>query len=351
VYVADSGNARIEEMSGATQTTVGFTGLQNPYGVAVDGSGDIYVADADAGNVQKLAGETQTTVGFTGLDTPDGIAVDSAGDLFVADAGNNDVVELPSAGSQVTLGFIGLSSPAGVAVGSDGSVYVADADNDRVVELPIPSNTAAQSFVTAAYTDFIGRAPTGPELTAGVSAVADMSSGKRAAFLGTLANSDTYISALVNKLYTDTLGRDGDSGGVTFWVNQLKTKKKTVAQVAANFYSSAEYFTGIGGGTNTTWVTDLYHKILLRDPDSGLSFWVGVAGTKGRLAVSLPFFQSAESLNTRVKAGFEKFLNREPDSGGLTFWSGQIKTKGDLALAVSLAGSTEYLNQSAIRFP
>ena len=48
-------------------------------------------------------GGAQTTVG-TGLSGPYGVAVDGAGDVFIADTGNNRVVEVPAAGgAQTTL--------------------------------------------------------------------------------------------------------------------------------------------------------------------------------------------------------------------------------------------------------
>jgi serine/threonine protein kinase, bacterial len=48
--------------------------------------------------VLKLAAgsSTQTVVPFTGLNTPFGVAVDSAGNLYASDAGNNRVLKLPA---------------------------------------------------------------------------------------------------------------------------------------------------------------------------------------------------------------------------------------------------------------
>ena len=76
------------------------------------------------------------TLPFTGLSEPYAVAVDAHGDVFVADAGNDDVVELPVGGAQVTLPFTGLSDPESVAVDAAGDVFVADTDKGDVVELP-----------------------------------------------------------------------------------------------------------------------------------------------------------------------------------------------------------------------
>ena len=56
-----------------------------PYGVAVDGSGDVFIADIDNNQVVEMKADgTQTTVG-SGLFGPRGVAVDGSGDVFIAD--------------------------------------------------------------------------------------------------------------------------------------------------------------------------------------------------------------------------------------------------------------------------
>lgn len=353
VFVADSGNARVVKLpTSGPQTTVAFTGLQNPYGVAVDSTA-VYVVDATGNDVKKLpTGGSQTTLAFTGLSGPDGITVNQ-GNVYVADADNNRVVELPSGGVQTTLAFGGLSAPAGVAVDARGSVYVADSGNDRVVELPVPGRTAAQSFVIAAYNDYIQRDPTGSELAAGVSSVGDVTvSTNRANFVKGLANSEKYLGAFVNKLYLDTLGRAGDSGGLAFWADKLRTKAQTPAQVSANFYASAEYFNGFGAGDFATWVKDLYTKVLHRTATSGeVSSGVATAQSKGRYAEAYSLFQSLESRKVRVTGLYQRFLNRAPDAGGRDYWAGRVLNEGDIALAINLSTSAEYLNKSALRYP
>ncbi|HEX9175994.1 MAG TPA: hypothetical protein VF874_07835 [Mycobacterium sp.] len=81
-------------------------------------------------------GPTQTVLPFTGLDGPWGVAVDTAGNVYVADTGNSRVVKL-AAGSttQTVLPFTALSLPGGVAVDNAGSVYVPEDFSNRVVKL------------------------------------------------------------------------------------------------------------------------------------------------------------------------------------------------------------------------
>jgi len=138
LLVLASGPAGMVAVSGAASTAVAAEvplagGLSQPYGVAVDNSGDIYVADSGNNRVVEITPSGTSTVVGSGFGTPKGVAVDNSGDVFVADTGNNEVVEITPSGSGQTIGS-GLLAPAGVAVDNSGDIYVADSGNNRVVE-------------------------------------------------------------------------------------------------------------------------------------------------------------------------------------------------------------------------
>jgi hypothetical protein len=205
-------------------------------------------------------------------------------------------------------------------------------------------------LVRAAHSDFLGRAATTDEvgfwanvLGAGVPVYR---------FLEALATSDQWLGATVDRMYVDTLGRPGDGDGRAYWVRALQTGSLDVARTAALFYGSDEYFARYGGGDLGTWVTDLYRKLLLREPEpGGLAYWVQRARTVGRDSVALDFYQSAETREVRVRRLYQQLLGRDPDTGGLVHWREQILTRGDVTLAVDLATSDEYRNRAAARFP
>ncbi|MGC0775709.1 MAG: chitobiase/beta-hexosaminidase C-terminal domain-containing protein, partial [Candidatus Acidiferrum sp.] len=96
-------------------------GLNGPYGVAVDGAGDLFIADTDNNRVVEVPAGGGTpiaidpTVNGIGLSTPTGVAVDGAGDLFIADDPNNRVVEVQRS-QPPALGF---ASTAGGSTSSD----------------------------------------------------------------------------------------------------------------------------------------------------------------------------------------------------------------------------------------
>jgi hypothetical protein len=215
----------------------------------------------------------------------------------------------------------------------------------------VASHTAAGSFVIAASTDFLGRPPTETELATQAAKVTT-TSASRAAVVKGLAESDEWIGQIVVGFYEDTLGRGPDPSGKAFWINQLRSGRRTVAQAAAEFYASSEYFRNRGGNTVPTWVTDLYDRLLHRAPDTaGKAFWVNRTATRGRVVVAGQMYQSAESRRDRVTRLYVALLGRQPDPAGRDYWAGRILTQGDIALAINLASSNEYLAKAAVRFP
>ncbi|MFC7447931.1 serine/threonine-protein kinase PknD [Rhodococcus daqingensis] len=129
----------------SAQVVLPLKDLDEPFGLAIGGDGDVYVADQKNNRVimQEAGADSQTVLPFTGLSLPSGIAVSDRGDVYVADSANNRVVLLrPGSDSPTVLPFTDLKAPLAVAVRGFGDVYVADAMNNRVLVLPAGSSTA-----------------------------------------------------------------------------------------------------------------------------------------------------------------------------------------------------------------
>lgn len=232
-----------------------------------------------------------------------------------------------------------LAAAMVVMIACASPLVVAEAPRAAAVQL-----NPDQAFVYTAYHDFLGRSPSAAE-EAGALAYPLGTPAQRGVIVGSLSTSPEWISFTVNRLYQDTLGRDPDDAGLAYWTQILQSGQLTVAQVAASFYSSPEYFAGFGNSNLTTWVLDLYDKVLLRPGSSdmgGVNYWVATAQTSGRWAVAYAFYQSPESAHTRVRLLYQDLLRRVPEQGGWDYWAAQVTQSGDLVLASQLAMSDEY---------
>ena len=149
------------------------SGLSEPSGVAVDGSGNVYIADTNNNRVLKetlSAGVyTQTVIAsapYHPLNIPQGVAVDGSGNVYISDSINNRVLkETLSAGRYIQsvvadYATHALSYPEGVAVDGSGNVYFADYGNDRVLK-ETPSAGGYTQTVVANYTSNGVNGPTG----------------------------------------------------------------------------------------------------------------------------------------------------------------------------------------------
>ena len=98
VYVADSGNGRIQIFSPSGEFQGKLTGFVNPRGLAEDGQGRLYVVDPLAHMVSVFSREDikQFTFGSRGLEGgkfnfPNGVAIDSRGRVYIADRENDRI--------------------------------------------------------------------------------------------------------------------------------------------------------------------------------------------------------------------------------------------------------------------
>jgi sugar lactone lactonase YvrE len=144
---------------GVADGVVSEASFGEPFGVAVDDSGNTYVADAgDSNRIRRIDGDGRVTTlaggtegfqngggGEARFDSPSGLALAADGALIVADTGNHAIRRLGPDGHVTTVaGGTGrgrqdgpaatatFDSPIGVAVGPDGVIYVADSYNDCI---------------------------------------------------------------------------------------------------------------------------------------------------------------------------------------------------------------------------
>jgi hypothetical protein len=119
-----------------------------------------------------------------------------------------------------------------------------------------------------------------------------------------------------------------------------------VEEVGVQFYGSQEYYKKTGGGRS--YVTQLYRKLLHREPDEdGLRYWTSrLRNGWPPTAVADGFYKSIESRRDRVARLYQYFLRRRPDPSGHRYWAEQLLRHDDLKLAAFLASSPEYIGRS-----
>jgi hypothetical protein len=160
-WVANEGGSSVIELSSTgafLSGTSGYTGggLNRPRGIAIDGSGNVWVTN-QTGPVTKLSstGELLSGTGGyngTGLILPYAIAIDSSGHAWVTNQAG-PVIELSSTGAFLsgTSGYTGggIKSPWGIAIDGSGHAWVANQGSSSVTEL---SSTGGLLSGTSGYT-------------------------------------------------------------------------------------------------------------------------------------------------------------------------------------------------------
>lgn len=182
VYFADQGNHRIRKITASTGVittiagtgTFGFSGdggaatsamINNPVGVAVDGSGNVYFSDqynqrirkinASTGNISTIAGTgTYSYSGDGGAATsatfqnPAGIRIDASGNIYIADLFNHVVRKITASTGVIstiagtgTAGFSGdgaaatsanLNYPTDVSFDDSANLYISVQYSHRI---------------------------------------------------------------------------------------------------------------------------------------------------------------------------------------------------------------------------
>ncbi len=179
VYVADTGNSVIRQISGTLMTTIAtplaIAPLNRPRAVTVIGGTNVVAADTDNHRIVVMSGVVLAGTGGAGsadgigvlasFNEPSGITQDGYGNLYVSDAGSHLIRRVTSFGEVQTIAGsaagnvnndIGtsaqLNTPRALAADAYGAVFVAEGSANNSVRLvaPYQTSTPTNSFVVIA---------------------------------------------------------------------------------------------------------------------------------------------------------------------------------------------------------
>jgi sugar lactone lactonase YvrE len=288
--------------------------VDNPAGLAVDGSGNFYVADKDNHRIQIFDASGnylgQWSLGsFYGHGPwgPVGVAVDGSGNAYVADYGARRILKFDASHALVaTWGSMGPGNgqfifPMDIAVDSQGNFYVADPNNSRVQKF-----NAAGQWLANFGSDLTNFSPQGVAVN---------------------ANDELWVADW-NSPPKNPLGhglmRKFDSGGtlLTTWSIGSWTLPYSVAVHNGHLYVAD----AIGTGVPIMKFDE--DGNLLASIGSGIGFFVSVA------VDGYGNIYAADQMNPPLKI-------RKFDSGGslVATWGSEISKFNPNGLAVDAAGN------------
>jgi len=166
--------------------------INSPWGVTVDGAGNLYIADTGNNKVRKVTAATGIistvagtgTAGYNGegspaasyqLNQPQGVSVDAGGNLYIADTYNHRIRRVDAQTGTIstvagngTGGYLGdsgqatsaeLDFPFAVAFDSAGNMYIPDSANNVVREVAAVGGVITASSI---ITTIAGTPPPAP---------------------------------------------------------------------------------------------------------------------------------------------------------------------------------------------
>lgn len=385
LYIAEYYNNRIRKVSGSVISTVagkgtqGFSGdsgpaasaqLNNPFAVAVDGSGNLFIADYGNDRIRRVSAGTIATVagsgtsGFAGdngsalsaqMSGPSGVALDSSGDVYVADLGNNRIRRVSGTGGSAAIttvagsgnaGFSGdagpstsaqLNQPAGVAVDSAGNLYIADSGNNRVRKVTgLPGSPAITTVAGngSAGSSGDGGAATSAELSQPMAVALDSTGNIYIADTGNSRVRKVAGTTITTIAGTGTPGFGGDKGAAT--AAQLRRPAGVAVDGSGNVYiadTGNHRIRKISGGTITTVA------------GSGTAGYSGDNGAATAAQLNAPAGVAANGTNIYVADTANNLIRRVSGAGTITtiagggssLGDGGPATSGDLAAPQALA--------------
>lgn len=251
--------------------TITFTGDS---AVTVEtGGGNDNIVTGNGDNTVNVTGAGDSTV-TTGTGN-DKVVVAGEGKVHVSMAGGNNVVVLASEKAEVTVtGGTGFDQ---VQLVDDRDAHSFEIVNGKVVMHSSNPTTLDKVQVVGFDMNGDGKIEVGTDK---VSVIADH-----------------HDKSIVAKMYEIVFDREGDMGGLEFWMNRVD-QGDSLEHVVHSFINSTEFEATQGAKTNEDFLKSMYQTLAGREPDAeGMNYWMGrlESGDITRADVAWSFAESAEA--------------------------------------------------------
>ena len=129
-----------------SQSTFFSGGLGEPEGLAFNSAGNLFVADSYDGNIDEITPAGSITTFATGLGDENSLAFNSAGNLFAADYADGNIYAFTPGGIRSTFAT-GLNKPGGLAFSATGTLFASDASGNIYEYTPGGTRTTFASGI------------------------------------------------------------------------------------------------------------------------------------------------------------------------------------------------------------
>lgn len=179
-----------------------------------------------------------------------------------------------------------------------------------------------RAYVTQLYRTLLRRDPEPAGLAYWEGVV--IRSGRSAAAQG-IRQAPEHLGLEVDGFYATYLQRPADAPGRNYWIGKMQEGMSATA-AALGFLTSAEYAQSHPDAA--TYVRGLYTDILGRTGESnGLTYWQGITNTLGRGVAALGILTSDEKYARLVDGYYASLLRRPADEAGRLYWVDQLRSK------------------------
>jgi len=179
----------------------------------------------------------------------------------------------------------------------------------------------ANSYVNGLYAQVLHRAPSQGDLTYWAGQVQNSGMQKVAEAFWLSAE---HRGLEVDSYYQNYLGRTESAADRQFWVNRFTNGGLSEVQMQLAFLTSAEFLNKHSGATN--YVQALYQDVLGRAPDTGgQTYWTQqLQNGQSTANVALGFLSSQEGQGRYVDSLYSTLLNRASDPNGRAYWVAKL---------------------------